>query len=78
MNRSLGHLVQYRNMFQSGLQRFPIYVSQDCNNEEVLRLLRSYDKQITVLYQPDHSETGMRHLSKHIKGSSALFFIQNF
>nr|CDS25433.1 arf GAP with coiled coil ANK repeat and PH [Hymenolepis microstoma] len=68
MNRSLSHLVEYRSKFPNGRIRFPIYVSQDCNDENVLNLLHSYGNQITVLNQPDHSETKFAHVKKNLKG----------
>lgn len=71
MNLSLNHLVQYRSKFPDGHKRFPIYVSQDCNDEDVLNLLRSYGDQITVLNQPDHLEDSSWHVHKNMAGLQA-------
>ncbi|KAM3184128.1 hypothetical protein ACTXT7_008990 [Hymenolepis weldensis] len=68
MNQSLAHLVEYRSKFPNGRLRFPIYVSQDCDDANVLRLLHSYENKITVLNQPDHSETKFAHVKESMKG----------
>nr|CDS16979.1 alpha 13 mannosyl glycoprotein [Echinococcus granulosus] len=68
MNRSLSHLVEYRRGHSDGLRRFPIYVSQDCNDENVLTLLRSYGDQINILNQPDHSESSFQNINQNLKG----------
>ncbi|KAM7538020.1 hypothetical protein Aperf_G00000072861 [Anoplocephala perfoliata] len=68
MNKSLDHLVEYRSKFPGGQMQFPIYVSQDCDDESVLKLLHSYGDQITILNQPDHSEDSFRNVHKNMAG----------
>uniref|UniRef100_A0A5K3FL46 Alpha-1,3-mannosyl-glycoprotein 2-beta-N-acetylglucosaminyltransferase n=1 Tax=Mesocestoides corti TaxID=53468 RepID=A0A5K3FL46_MESCO len=68
INRSLSRLIEYRRKYPDGPQRFPIYVSQDCNDENVLALLKLYDEQITVLNQPDHSEIVLQHHNVNFQG----------
>lgn len=74
MNRSLSHLIEYRRNYLNGSWRFPIYVSQDCNDAKVSTLLRSYGDEITILNQPDHSDSNFRHIDRNLIGMVSVLF----
>lgn len=64
VQRCLNQLIKYR----PSADQFPIIVSQDCEHEETAKIIKSYDKQVYHIRQPDQSDIDIPPREKKFRG----------
>ncbi|XP_030757030.1 alpha-1,3-mannosyl-glycoprotein 2-beta-N-acetylglucosaminyltransferase [Sitophilus oryzae] len=64
VTRCLDELLKYR----PDPDKFPIFVSQDCNHDETTSIIQSYGPSLTLIQQPDQSDIPVLPKEKKYKG----------
>ncbi|XP_073845135.1 alpha-1,3-mannosyl-glycoprotein 2-beta-N-acetylglucosaminyltransferase [Musca autumnalis] len=64
ISKCLDNLIKYR----PSSEQFPIIVSQDCGDEPTRNVILSYDKEVTLIEQPDQSDIFVPPKEKKFKG----------